>query len=99
MSWGGHALDAINRLKSNKIMRESRKYNRLRTKYRAEVLKVQYQRQRPIAQNEITQEEKDVIRIRIRHQIKVGRIKSLIAFAVVVACLFLFFYLALNLNS
>ena len=99
MSWGGHALDAINRLKNNKIMRESRKHNRLRTKYREEVLKVQYKKQRPVAQNEITQEEKDIIRKRIRYQIKIGRIKSIIAFVVVVTCLFLFFYLVLNLNS
>jgi ABC-type bacteriocin/lantibiotic exporter with double-glycine peptidase domain len=95
----GHAFDAISRLKNNKIMRESRKRNKMRARYLEEVLKVKALSNRSISIEKLTEEERQLIRIRIKKQAITSRIKGIIAFLITVLLLIAFIYIALHFKK
>ncbi len=88
MSYGGHVLDMINRMKQNEALRKSRRDRHAKIKDSFE--KHQFvNREGTMRQTELPNEEIDEIKLRIRHKLFRERKIFLFKSGLVILCLLL----------
>jgi len=96
MSFGGHVLDMINRIKQNEALKQSRRkrINKIKDVYFNEV--IEYCDKNNLKEISISEEKMIEIKKKIRTQLKKDRIRSMLltSSAVVIICSFIFYLLS-----